>query len=194
MTLDITGTLQPDSTQINSMDLVGGPITVTVRDVSKGNSEQPLNIHLEEFPDRAYRPSKTMRRLIAHFWGTKADQWRGSKMTLYRNPEITFGREKVGGIEISALSNIGKQESVTLPVSRGKVRKFTVKPLEATAAPATITKDGYDALAELMTEAGIEDKGAWLIDQLQRPLQGWQEITTSEAAKLHQTLTQEDDQ
>lgn len=139
MSMDITNTLEPDSSQINADDLIGGPITVTVREVSKGNDEQPVNIHLLEYPDRAYRPSKTMRRLIASAWGVDAAVYAGRRLTLYRNPDITFGREKVGGIEVSALSHIDKILRIPLTVSRGKRRTFTVEPLPD--VPGVVQRD-----------------------------------------------------
>lgn len=134
MSLDISNTIEPDSSQINADDLIAHPITVTVREVSKGNPEQPVNIHLHEYPDRAYRPSKTMRRLIVAAWGSDASQYAGRQLTLYRNPDIKFGRDTVGGIEISAMSHIDKPLSIPLTVSRGKRRTFKVQPLQSTPA------------------------------------------------------------
>lgn len=137
--MDLTKTIEPDSSQINADDLTTGPITVTITSVSKGNAEQPVNIHLAEYPDRAYRPSKSMRRVMVQAWGPNAAEYVGRSLTLYRNPEITFGREKVGGVEISHMSHLEKDLRVALTVSRGKKRTFIVKPL-ATTAP-TITPE-----------------------------------------------------
>src|SRR5690625_2612298 len=103
--MDISKTIEPDSTQINADDLLAGPATVTVENVTKGSAEQPVNIHVTEFPKRAYRPSKSMRRILVHAWGPKASEYVGRRLTLYRDPNITFGREKVGGIRISHLSH-----------------------------------------------------------------------------------------
>lgn len=135
MSMDISSTIQPDSTQINADDLINQPITITVESVSKGNAEQPVNINTVETPGRAYRPSKTMRKLIVHAWGADASQYVGRRLTLFRNPDIMFGKEKVGGIEISAISHIDKPISVSLTVSRGRKRTFKVDVLQA--APPT---------------------------------------------------------
>src|SRR5690606_13558162 len=51
--VDLTATTIPKSDQINAEDLmVSGPVTVTVESVSKGSAEQPVDIHLVEFPGR----------------------------------------------------------------------------------------------------------------------------------------------
>lgn len=149
MNLDISNTIEPDSTQLNADDLIGKDVTITVREVSKGNADQPVNIHSHEYPDRAYRPSKSMRRVIVAAWGPDASQYSGRQLTLFRNPDIMFGREKVGGIEIRAMSHLDKPLEVPLTVSRGKRRKFIVQPLQQ---PAT------DWQALLQDAQGDRDK------------------------------------
>ena len=127
--MDLTKTIEPDSTQINADDLIGGPATVTITEVKKGSAEQPVDIIVAEFPGRAYRPSKSMRRVIVAAWGTDSKTYIGRRLTLYRDPDITFGRDRVGGIRISALSDIDKPLTLALTVSRGKRQQVTVDPL-----------------------------------------------------------------
>lgn len=133
--MDLTNTIAPKSDQLNADDLLAGPVTVTISDVVEGNAEQPVDVRLVEFPGRAYRPSKSMRRILVSAWGSDGSTYSGHQLTLFRNPEITFGRDKVGGIEISHLSHIDKPLTVALSVTRGKRKGFTVQPLPA-AAPA----------------------------------------------------------
>jgi hypothetical protein len=128
MSFDISDTLAPNSDQLDAIDLVGGPRTFTIEGVSKGNPEQPVNIKLAEF-DRVWRPGKSMRRVLAACWGTDATAYIGRRVTLYCDPEVIFGKEKVGGTRISHLSNLDKPKSVPLLVSRGKSATFRVQPL-----------------------------------------------------------------
>lgn len=134
MTFDITDTLAPDSTQLDAVDLLGGAQTFTITDVSRGNAEQPVNVHLAEFP-RVWRPGKSMRRVLAACWGNDAKQWIGRRVTLYCDESVKFGSEVVGGTRISHLSHIDKAKKVPLLVSRGKAATFTVQPLKE-APPA----------------------------------------------------------
>ena len=96
--MDLTESIAPRSDQLNSDDLVTGPVTVTITEVRAGNPEQPVEVHTAEFPGRPYKPSKSMRRVMVQAWGAEASAYAGHRLTLFRNPEITFGREKVGGI------------------------------------------------------------------------------------------------
>jgi len=132
--MDISDTLAPKSDQLDAVDLLGGPMTFTITKVSKGNPEQPVNVHLAEFP-RVWRPGKSMRRVLASCWGTDASVWVGRRVTLYCDETITFGNDVVGGTRISHLSHIDKRKSVPLLVKRGKSATFTVDPLPDAPKP-----------------------------------------------------------
>lgn len=136
--MDLSESIIPRSDQLNAEDLLQGPRTVTVTDVVRGSAEQPVNIVTAEFgPSRPYRPSKTMRRVLVAAWGSDASAYVGRRMMIYREPEITFGKDKVGGIRISALSHIERRLTLMLMVTRGKRAPFIVEPLAdgPTAAP-----------------------------------------------------------
>ena len=122
-------TIAPKSDQLNSDDLIPGAVTVTISKVTKGSAEQPVNIHLEEYPGRPYRPSKSMRRVMVAAWGGPTEPYVGRKMTLYRNPEIKFGGDVVGGIEISHMSHLDKPLVLAITATRGRKKKHTVQPL-----------------------------------------------------------------
>ena len=126
--MDLTESIAPRSDQINADDLVGGPITYTIREVIPGKAESPFDFLLVE-TDRAYRPSKTMRRVIVNAWGPEASAYTGRRLTLYREPSIKFGGATVGGIRVSHMSNIDGPKSVRVQVTRGKREEFTVQPL-----------------------------------------------------------------
>lgn len=141
---DMAASIEPRSDQINAEDLLTGPRTITIASVKRGSAEQPVDIVTEEFgPGRPYKPSKTMRRMIVAAWGTKTADYIGRRMTLYRDPEVTFGRDKVGGIKIAAMSHIESRITVALTVTRGRRSAFSVDPLPdkpASAAPTTSTQ------------------------------------------------------
>lgn len=163
--MDLTQTIAPRSDQINADDLIGGPVTVTVESVVAGNAEQPVDVRLVEFPGRAYRPSKSMRRVLVAAWGADSTAYTGRRLTLYRDPEVTFGRDKVGGVKISHLSHIDKRLSIALTVTRGKRALHTVEPLPDTA-PSTVAPEppaetvaectDTDALKEMWRVSGPE--------------------------------------
>ena len=132
--MDLTESIEARSDQINADDLLGGPQTYTIREVIAGKAESPFDFMLVE-TDRAYRPSKTMRRVIVNAWGPEASNYAGRRLTVYREPSIMFGGQKVGGIRISAMSHIDKRVEVLAQVTRGKREKFTVDPLPDAPPP-----------------------------------------------------------
>lgn len=128
--MDLTQSIVPKSDQLNADDLISSPRTFTVESVTAGSTEQPFNIHLVENPGRPYRPSKSMRRVLVMAWGKESDAWpKGGRLTLYRDPEVKFGRDEVGGIKISHLSHIDRDMTMALTVTRGKRAPHVVHPL-----------------------------------------------------------------
>lgn len=149
--MDISDSLAPNSDQLDAVDLIGGPRTFTISDVTKGNAEQPVNVHLAEFP-RVWRPGKSMRRVLAAIYGTDASKWVGHRVTLYCDETVRFGSDVVGGTRISHLTGIDRPRSVPLIVKRGKSATFTVQPLKETRAKPADSPDRVSALrVEWMT-------------------------------------------
>lgn len=168
--MDISSSTTPRSDQQNFDDYVAGPKTLTISEVRQGSAEQPVELHLVEFPGRPYKPSKSMRRVLVAAWGAEASEYTGRKIRLYGDPEVTFGREKVGGIKIAALSNIDKPLSIALTVTRGKRAPFTVQPITPTelalsAINNATTTSQLDKITEHATNIGIHADIADAIEQ-----------------------------
>ena len=156
--MDVMETIAPKSDQQNYDDYIGGAKTLTVAEVKLPGGDQPMHVHLREFPGRPFKPSKSMRRVLISVWGPDTSQWAGRSITLYGDPGVKFGGQAVGGIRISHMSHIDKPVTVSLTVSRGKRAPFTVQPLVS----AGTDKNVESALADI---AGAESlpalKAAW---------------------------------
>lgn len=150
MSLDITDTLAPKSDQINADDFIGRHAVVTVAGVEKVAGEQPLAVHLHEYPGRPMKPGKTVRRILAAAWGTDATQWAGRRMEVYTDPDIPFGRQKVGGVRISRMSHLDKPLTLALTASKGKKQTHRIEPLPD-ATPSHEIQPDWQAL---IVEAG----------------------------------------
>lgn len=144
---DLGSTVQPKSDQLNADDLIGGSQIITVTGVTVRLGEQPVDIFSAEHPDRPYRPSKSMRRVLIAAWGRESDSWpQGARIELYRDPAVKFGGEPVGGIKIGGLSGISKPVRMPLTETRGKRAMHVVQPLpDAPQQPARITPDEVSA-------------------------------------------------
>lgn len=183
--MDLTDTITPKSDQINADDLMSGPRTFTITDVSKtGFADQPVDVFLAEFPKgRPFKPSKSMRRVMVAAWGPWADKYVGRRLTLYRDPSIRFGGQEVGGIRISHMSHIAKRLTLALTVTRGKRSPYVVEPLPddaPTAAPAS--PDLLADLTETLQRKGIAED-TWLA--------GVNKITGGSATAL-ETITEDE--
>lgn len=189
--MDMTASIQPKSDQLNADSLIPGPVTVTIHSVTEGNVEQPANVNLVEYPGRAYRPSLSMRRVLVALWGKDSSAYAGRRLTLYRNPKTKFGRDTVGGIEISHMSNIDRRATVMLTVTRGQKKPFYVDPLvEQEAAPAPPSP--RQQMFELLKAQDMTDKDsilAYVTETLGRDVQSSQELTDDDVTTILARLT-----
>jgi len=143
---DISHTIVAKSDQLNSDDLIGGSITIEITKASVANDDQPVVLSYKGDNGKPYKPCKSMRRIIAHAWGTDSKAYSGRSMTLYRDADVQFGGMAVGGIRISHMSDIQSALVIPLSVKRGSKRMFTVKPL--VVSKKEITAEDKKAAAE----------------------------------------------
>jgi hypothetical protein len=217
--MDLSETIAPTSDQLDAVDLVAGPRVFTIERVTKGSAEQPVNIHLAEFP-RPWRPGKSMLRVLVAAWGVDATQYVGRQVLLFCDPTVTFGKDKVGGTRIRALSHIDKPIDVPLLVARGRTRMYKVEPLKTPqgAAPSMpASSDGAgtpggrvevegegvgapdapppaDPILELMARAGITDKNhaqRFVSDVIGRDVTSREDLTPDERTTLIEALKRE---
>lgn len=137
MSVDLRDTIIAKSDQLNSDDLMGGPITVTIRDVTKkqGEKDQPISIFYNGDDNKPWKPCKSMRRVLLQLWGHEGKDYIGRGLTLYRDEKVQWGGEAVGGIRISHMSHIKGEEIMALTATRGSKKQYKVRPLKALAAP-----------------------------------------------------------
>lgn len=132
--VDMSSAIIAKSDQLNSDDLIGAGKTIKITKVSvlmKG--EQPVTVNFEGDNGKPYKPSKGMCRVMVQAWGIDPETYVGRSLTLFRNPDVTWAGAKVGGIQISHMSDIKEGFTMALTASKGNKKPFTVKPLTATA-------------------------------------------------------------
>jgi len=163
---EFAASLAAKSDQINAADLIGGPTTIKITKMKVTNADaagQKWHISFEG-SDKLYKPCLGMRRAIGDLWGKPP--YTGRRLTLYRDPEVVYGKDQLGGIRISHASHIDGVKRVTVPVARNKVKTFTISPLpdEHTAPPAVTTPqppaNAYE-LAEAAASKGTDAFRAW---------------------------------
>ena len=184
--MDIATTTAPKSDQQNFDDYLAGPKTVTISEVTPGSAEQPVEIHLEEFPGRPFKPSKSMRRVLVAAWGQDSSVYVGRRMTLYGDPSVKFGGVAVGGIRVSHLSHIPGPLKLQLTVSRGKRDPFVVQPLPDVIPPAT--PEQQQRIRDLL--ADVDDKAGCVSAIVGRTVATVRDLDTAEASALINALEQ----
>jgi len=131
--LDMSETTKAKSDQLNSVDLIGNPITITITGVTKvDDDKQPIFIDYEGGQGRPYKPCLGMRRGLVAAWGLDGNAYVGRSLTLFCNPSVKYGGKEEGGIQISHASHIDKPVKFKLVLTRGKSTIHTIEPLEST--------------------------------------------------------------
>jgi hypothetical protein len=150
-------TIEKKTDQLNYEDFLGGVTRiVTIAGVKVGTKEQQYDIAIEG-DKRVWRPSVTMLKLLVVAWTDEAELWTGHRAELYGDPDVMFGRDKVGGIRVSRLSHIDGPLSASLTETRGKRKTHTVQPLPD-AAPIDPAAAQIAALRAEWKDANPERK------------------------------------
>lgn len=147
---DMLATIVPKSDQLNADDLLGGPRTIKITrvEISPG-IEQPVSLFFDGDDGKPYKACKSMRRVLVQVWGADAKAYAGRRMTIYCDPGVVFGGQKVGGIRISHMSHIDSPVTMALTATRANRKPYTVRPLveEAPAERKQTVSGWLDALA-----------------------------------------------
>lgn len=189
--MDISQTTAPRSDQQNFDDYIGGPKTVTITEVRAGTAEQPVEVHLAEFPDRPFKPSKSMRRVLVAAWGPESSAYTGRRLTLFGDPTVKFGGATTGGIRISHLSHIDKGITLALTTTRGKRAPYHVDPLPAAAPPELLSEQTRAEMDAAFNDRGITDPNIQvqgITSLIGREVQSRSDITEVEAQKVIASL------
>ncbi|MGL4486178.1 MAG: hypothetical protein ACRCUG_04120 [Yersinia sp. (in: enterobacteria)] len=152
--MDLSRTIIPKSDQLNFEDVQSSSITAAIKSVRAGNSEQPVFIDLDGYDGRPYKPSKSMRRVLIGGWGNDGHSWVGKTLTLIGDSAVKFGGVAVGGIKVSAMSDIEANFSLMLTTSRGKRSEHRVKKLDV--KPVKMEKRTPDELLADFTSAASD--------------------------------------
>jgi hypothetical protein len=159
--MDISQALVAKSDQLNASDLSGSPIVATIADVRKGDAVKPVIIDLIGMDGRPWKPSKGMLRVIAHAWGTESDKWIGRLVKLANNPEVIYAGEKVGGVEVIAMSHINAAFTIPVRISQKKVKQHHVEVLAEPITEPWLAQ--WQAITNALTAAGYEGDGPQML-------------------------------
>lgn len=130
--------LAPKSDQLNADDLIAANKIIVISGVNINlGSEQKIIINYYGDNGKPWKPSKGMGRVLTELLGGDPDKWVGETVELFRNPEIRFGKEKCGGIQIAGMSAVRNVTTLLITTAKGKKSSITINPIAALGnAPA----------------------------------------------------------
>lgn len=121
----------PKSDQLNYDDFIGKKsMVIKVAKVQIGTGEQKVSIFYEGDNGKPWKPCKSMCRVLVHCWGNDSKQYAGRSIELYGDSKVKWAGMEVGGIRISALSDIAEKQTIQLTSAKGKRNIFVVEKLE----------------------------------------------------------------
>ena len=150
--------VEAKSDQLNSIDLIGGPITVMITGVKVNlSSDQAVSISYSGDDGKPWKPSKTMLRVLIIKWGDDESKFVGKHITLFREPTITWGGKEVGGVEVSHMSDMQNDDRFLLGTGRNKTRQFKIEHLTV-KTPEEIAEDRLNKASAWVSQSKLEIK------------------------------------
>lgn len=188
---------QAKSDQLNSCDIMGGSLVSKIIDVRAGNSDQPVAIVIDSWP-QPWKPSKTSLRVLCACWGNDPQQWIGRYAVLYNDETVTWGGEAIGGIRASHLSHIDGQKKVAVNVKKGKKGIQTIEPYYPQDESAPVNAEPVfwpdEAFAKQLSGAQEKiDSGEITPDQFIAKLEKKAPMTAGQKARVKPTPIVEHD-
>lgn len=158
---DMTHVIIAKSDQLNADDLIAAPITVRITKVKVTlETVQPVTIWYEGDNGKPWKPCKGQCRVLVHAWGKDPANYVGRLLTLFREPTVVYAGKKVGGIEISHMSDIKDDFDFAITVSRGSKKVVRIKMLAAAkpvkALDPELIKKGTEAASK-----GVDNYVLW---------------------------------
>jgi len=156
--MDMSQFAEAQTDRITADDLIGGPRTVKITAVQGAVEEgkKRATINFEGDDGKPFKPCKTMVRLMMAVWGKYASDYVGRSMTLYRDPEVTFGALATGGVRISHMSHMDSDTTVIIALKKGKKGAIKVSPLIAEVQPIRGGKQTADQWAAEQAKQALD--------------------------------------
>lgn len=132
----LSDTIVTKSDQLNAEDLLLNNRVIKITGVRKvSDPQQPLILNYEGDNGRPFKPCLTMRKALRFAYGDNPDNLIGKYLELYCDPEVKFGKEKVGGVRIAGMSDIKGTIRASFTETRGKKKEYVFKRIEGVDLP-----------------------------------------------------------
>jgi hypothetical protein len=152
--IDVSHTIISKSDQLNATDLPPGDSILKIVNVKvAADKDQPVQILIEGYEGRPYKPCLSMRRVLIAAWGQYAETWIGQSIAVYCENSVLWAGKEVGGIRITSLTGIDKEVRVPITITRNKREIYVVGPL---IISEPVSKSVADQLKECVTMEDLQ--------------------------------------
>lgn len=153
---DMSQTTKPKTDQLNFDDFIDGPRNIKITSVTiKQDPQQPVSVFFDGDNGKPYKPCLSMRRVMIKAWGNDSKEYVGKSMTLFGDTEVTFGKDKVGGIRISHMSHIDENIKMALTASKNRRATYNIGTLKVEEVKAI--DESQVSLIQTLIEAAKAD-------------------------------------
>jgi len=150
--LDVTEAMEAKSDQLNAIDLIAEPKTITITAIKKGTEQQKVVVRFEGDNNKPWMANKGQTRAMATLWGSKTPAWIGQKLTLYREPTVLYRGDDAGGIRISHATGINAKTKIKLVIAKGRMVDMWVEPLNAKPRNA-LSDEQLTSISQMIVDA-----------------------------------------
>ncbi len=173
---DMSSVIIPKSDQMNADDLIAGPRTITITDVTiRPGTEQPVSVHFDGDGGKPWKPCKSMCRVLVSAWGPDAKAYVGRSLTLYRDASVKWGGMEVGGIRVSHMTNIDRDMVLALTATKGSRKPHTVKVLKEAAGESKAEKIAASLIGRIDAATSHAELEAITAGDMVVTQRGWME-------------------
>lgn len=152
----LSDTIVTKSDQLNAEDLLLSNRTIKITGVKMiKDPQQPLILNYEGDNGRPFKPCLTMRKALQFAYGDNPDNLIGKFLELYCDPEVKFGKDKVGGVRIAGMSDIKGTIRASFTETRGKKKEYSFKRIEGVELPPypdAKFKTAFDAMKKFIVD------------------------------------------
>lgn len=132
----LSDTIVTKSDQLNAEDLLLSNRIIKITDVSMvRDPQQPLILNYDGDNGRPFKPCLTMRKALQFAYGDDPQNLIGKFLELYCDPEVKFGKDKVGGVRIAGMSGIKGTIRASFTETRGKKKEYVFNRIEGVNLP-----------------------------------------------------------
>jgi len=194
--MDLSDTIQVDSSQINSADLFEPRIFRLVGIQRGPDQRRPIEYRLEG-EDKVFRPCKTVRRILVKAWGKDGNDHIGHLVRLYCDPTVRNPKGTVvGGTRVNGLSHTTKT-TITVSAGQSGMKEHKIEILHDAPHPAlthieraeAALDDHADKLQDIRDELGMAQLGSDISRETGTVLDTY----LKRLVKLHKTVNQSEE-